>query len=101
MSNSVARLGIVGAGTMGAGIAQVAVQAGCEVWLLDSAPAAVELAVDRVSRGLARLVGRGTLTEEARGTALGRLHPTSELAKVAAAEFVIEAVIEREDAKVR
>jgi 3-hydroxybutyryl-CoA dehydrogenase len=101
MPNSVARLGIVGAGTMGAGIAQVAVQAGCEVWLLDSAPAAVELAVDRVSRGLARLVGRDTLTEEARGTALRRLHPTAKLAEVAAAEYVIEAVIEREDAKVR
>jgi 3-hydroxybutyryl-CoA dehydrogenase len=101
MPNSVTRLGIVGAGTMGAGIAQVAVQAGCEVWLLDSAPAAVELAVDRVSRGLARLVGRGTLTEETRGTALRRLHPTSELADVAAAGYVIEAVVEREDAKVR
>src|SRR2546429_4632964 len=44
---------------------------------------------------------RSSLTEEARGTALARLHPTSELANVAAAEYVIEAVIEREDAKVR
>src|SRR3954453_5992931 len=101
MPNTVTRLGIVGAGTMGAGIAQVAMQAGCEVWLLDAAPAAVELAVDRVGRGLARLVARGTLTEDARGAALGRLRPTSELAEGASAEFAIEAVIEREDAKVR
>jgi 3-hydroxybutyryl-CoA dehydrogenase len=101
MPNTVTRLGIVGAGTMGAGIAQVAVQAGCEVWLLDAAPAAVELAVDRVGRGLARLVARGRLTEDARGAALGRLRPTSELADIAGAECAIEAVIEREDAKVR
>jgi 3-hydroxybutyryl-CoA dehydrogenase len=101
MPNTVTHLGIVGAGTMGAGIAQVAVQAGCEVWLLDAAPAAVELAVDRVGRGLARLVARGRLTEDARGAALGRLRPTSELADIAGAECAIEAVIEREDAKVR
>jgi 3-hydroxybutyryl-CoA dehydrogenase len=100
MANAVTRLGIVGAGTMGAGIAQVAVQAGCDVWLLDTAPAAVELAVDRVGRGLARLVARGTLTEEARGAALARLHPTSDIAEIAGAEYAIEAVIEREAAKV-
>jgi 3-hydroxybutyryl-CoA dehydrogenase len=100
MANAVTRLGIVGAGTMGAGIAQVAVQAGCDVWLLDTAPAAVELAIDRVGRGLARLVARGTLAEEARAAALGRLHPTSDLADIAGAEYAIEAVVEREEAKI-
>src|SRR3954468_2775617 len=96
MPNTVTRLGIVGAGTMGAGIAQVAVQAGCQVWLLDTAPAAVELAVDRVGRGLGRLVARGTLAEDARVAALERLQPTSDLVAVAQAEIVVEAVVERE-----
>jgi 3-hydroxybutyryl-CoA dehydrogenase len=100
MAGGVARLGIVGAGTMGAGIAQVAVQAGCEVWLLDAVPQAVERAVDRVGHGLGRLVARGSLSEDERAAALARLHPTRELAELARAEFVVEAVVEREEAKV-
>ncbi len=101
MAGTVGRLGIVGAGTMGAGIAQVAAQAGCEVWLLDAAPQAVELAVERISRGLGRLVARGSLAEADRAAVLRRLHTTAELADVARADFVVEAVIEREEAKVR
>ncbi len=100
MAEGVARLGIVGAGTMGAGIAQVAVQAGCEVWLLDAVPQAVERAVERVGHGLGRLVSRGSLSDDERAAALARLHPTRELADVARAEFVVEAVVEREEAKV-
>lgn len=99
MGDGVTRLGIVGAGTMGAGIAQVAVQAGCEVWITDAAPGAVELARERIGRGLARMVERGTLSEEASATARRRLH-TGALAALAETDFVIEAVIEREAAKV-
>ncbi|HLH27060.1 MAG TPA: 3-hydroxyacyl-CoA dehydrogenase NAD-binding domain-containing protein [Chloroflexota bacterium] len=100
MAGSIERLGIVGTGTMGAGIAQVAVQAGIDVWLVDAAPGAVELAVDRIGRGLARAVERGTLTDDARGAALGRLHPAPDVEALAGAQFVVEAVIEREAAKV-
>src|SRR5438067_4493032 len=100
MAASVDRLGIVGTGTMGAGIAQVAAQAGCEVWLVDVMPGAVDLAVDRIARGLTRAVERGTLTEDARGAALARLHRAPDLAALADVEFVVEAVIEREPAKV-
>jgi 3-hydroxybutyryl-CoA dehydrogenase len=93
------RLGIVGAGTMGAGIAQVAVQAGCDVWVTDATSGVVELATERIGRGLARSVERGLLAEEARGAALARLHAAAGVAGLADAQLVVEAVVEREAAK--
>ena len=84
---------------MGAGIAQVAAQAGCEVWLFDATAGAVQLARDRIARGLARGVERGTVTEEARAGAVSRLHQARELTEMAAAELVVEAVVEREPTK--
>jgi 3-hydroxybutyryl-CoA dehydrogenase len=97
---AIERVGIVGAGTMGAGIAQVAVQAGCEVWVTDAAPGAVDLAAERVGRGLARLVERGTLAEDARGAALGRLHGAPDITALGQTQLVVEAVVERETAKI-
>ncbi len=99
MADSIDRLGIVGTGTMGAGIAQVAAQAGCDVWLVDATPGAVGLAVDRIRKGLARGVERGTLTDESCNAALARLHPAPDLAALADVQFVVEAVVEREPAK--
>ncbi len=99
MADSIDRLGIVGTGTMGAGIAQVAAQAGCDIWLVDATPGAVGLAVDRIRKGLARGVERGTLTDESRNAALARLHPAPDLAALADVQFVVEAVVEREPAK--
>jgi 3-hydroxybutyryl-CoA dehydrogenase len=99
MADAVERVGIVGAGTMGAGIAQVAVQAGCEVRLFDAAPGAVELAQGRIARGLTRGVERGTLTEAAREDALARLHAVPSLSGLAEVQLAIEAVIEREPVK--
>jgi 3-hydroxybutyryl-CoA dehydrogenase len=95
----VERIGVIGTGTMGAGIAQVAVQAGCEVWLFDATRGAVELARERIARGLARGVERGTLSEEARAAAVGRLHQARELGDMATAQLVVEAVVEREATK--
>jgi 3-hydroxybutyryl-CoA dehydrogenase len=95
----VERIGVVGTGTMGAGIAQVALQAGCEVWLFDATRGAVELARERIARGLARGVERGTLSEEARAAAVGRLHQARELGDMATAQLVVEAVVEREATK--
>jgi 3-hydroxybutyryl-CoA dehydrogenase len=100
MADATQRLGIVGAGTMGAGIAQVAAQAGCDVWLYDAVPGAVERALQRIGRGLARNVERGGLTDTAREAAIARLHPAAELAALAEVEFAVEAVIEREAVKV-
>ena len=99
MDEVVERIGVIGTGTMGAGIAQVAVQAGCEVWLFDATRGAVELARERIARGLARGVERGTFSEEARAAAVGRLHQARELGDMATAQLVVEAVVEREATK--
>jgi 3-hydroxybutyryl-CoA dehydrogenase len=99
MALPVQRLGIVGAGTMGAGIAQVAAQAGCTVWLVDAQPGAVERAIERVGEGLQRGVARGTIRAEERAAALARLHRAPDLGALAECELVIEAVSEREPLK--
>jgi 3-hydroxybutyryl-CoA dehydrogenase len=87
-------LAVVGAGTMGAGIAQVAVAQGLEVALYDAVPAALERGAARVRAGLERSVERGRLAGQERDAALARLRTVSSLDDVAAAPFVIEAVPE-------
>jgi 3-hydroxybutyryl-CoA dehydrogenase len=99
MATAINRLGVVGAGTMGAGIAQVAAQAGCDVWLVDAMPGIVDGAMERIGRGLARAVERGSLAEDARGAALARLHPAPNVAALGDVQCAVEAVIERESAK--
>ena len=94
-----ASLGIVGAGLMGAGIAQVAAQAGLAVLLHDSDPAAIGRGRDQVARGLQRLVDKGRLTADELEAALERIKPAPGLEETAQADAVIEAVIERVDVK--
>jgi len=96
---AIGRIGIVGAGTMGHGIAQVAVQSGYEVVLADAAPAALERGVAQVGKGLARLVDKGKLAAEARDQALARLEAASELGAFARVDLAVEAVVERLDVK--
>jgi len=72
-------VGIVGAGTMGAGIAQVCLQAGHAVRLHDVSPGAVARGHERIAEGLARLVSRGDVTAAARAGALRRLHDVADL----------------------
>ncbi len=88
-------VGVVGAGTMGHGIAQVAAQSGFEVVLVDSAPAALERGRGQIGKGLERLVAKGKLAAEERDAALGRIAAHGELGALAAAELVVEAVVER------
>jgi 3-hydroxybutyryl-CoA dehydrogenase len=92
-------IGVVGAGTMGHGIAQVAVQSGYEVVLVDAAPAALERGRAQIGKGLERLVAKAKLSAEDRDQALGRLTTAGDLAALAQAGLVVEAVVEREDVK--
>jgi 3-hydroxybutyryl-CoA dehydrogenase len=92
-------IGVVGAGTMGHGIAQVAAQSGYQVVLVDVVPEALARGVAQVGKGLSRLVEKGKLDALARDTALGRLQSAGELAALADAELVVEAVVERQDVK--
>lgn len=88
-------VGVVGAGTMGAGIAQVALQAGLSVYLYDLATGALQTAQGRIEGGFARLVAKGRLSPPDRDAALARLTLTSELQALAAADLVIEAAPEQ------
>jgi 3-hydroxybutyryl-CoA dehydrogenase len=92
-------IGIVGAGTMGHGIAQVAAQSGYEVILVDAVPEALERGRMQIGKGLERLVGKGKLSAEQRDESLGRLVTAGDLAALTAADLVVEAIVERLDAK--
>lgn len=96
---TIGSVGVVGAGTMGHGIAQVLVRSGFAVVLQDVAWKILESAADRIARGLARDVEKGRLTSEDRDKALDRLKTTTELKDLAAADFVIEAVTEKFEVK--
>ena len=88
-------LGVVGAGTMGAGIAQLGCAAGMHTLLHDPVPEALERGADRVRRGLARWVEKGRVGEDAAGL----LEPVAGLEALAPCELVIEAAPERPDLK--
>jgi 3-hydroxybutyryl-CoA dehydrogenase len=94
-------VGIVGAGTMGAGIAQLAMQAGHEVLLNDVDEAAIARGRDRIASGLDRLVAKGRMDADEAGAALAeRLRDAHGLDTLAAeADIVIEAALEDLDLK--
>ncbi|MFJ4336798.1 3-hydroxyacyl-CoA dehydrogenase [Streptomyces sp. NPDC088915] len=85
---------VVGTGTMGQGIAQVALVAGHPVRLYDSAPGRAGEAVAALTARLDRLVEKGRLDAGAREAAVGRLHAAGELAELADAALVVEAIVE-------
>jgi 3-hydroxybutyryl-CoA dehydrogenase len=97
-----ARITVVGAGTMGHGIAYAAALSGCAVILTDVDPAALELAWGKIDALLAGGMKRGKLSEADAGLVRGRLKTEPDLgAAVAAADVVIEAVVEDLDVKRR
>ena len=95
----VRRVGVVGLGTMGAGIAQVCVQAGFETVGREVTEELCERARQTVERYLARGVEKGRLTEAERDAALGRLTTTTDLAGLAGCDLVIEAIVEELEPK--
>jgi 3-hydroxybutyryl-CoA dehydrogenase len=95
----VRKVGVVGLGTMGAGIAQVCVQAGVETVGREVSRELAERARERIAHYLGRGVEKGRLTQEERDAALARLTTTTELADLAGCDLVVEAVVEELDAK--
>ena len=92
-------IGVVGAGTMGNGIAQVAARAGCEVILRDVADEFLQRGLRAIDKSLQRDVDKGRLTEEAKREIVGRVRPTVEVSELARADFVVEAVTENLEVK--
>jgi 3-hydroxybutyryl-CoA dehydrogenase len=93
------RIGVLGAGTMGAGIAQLAAEAGIEVAVHDPVAGAYERALQRTAGFLARKVEKGQLSEASRAAALARITPADEVEALAVADLVIEAIPEDLDLK--
>ena len=94
-------VGVIGAGQMGAGIAQVTAQAGMHVLLADLDLAHAEAGKAKIAATLNKLVARGKLEAAAVEAALGRIEPVADHAPMAAAWLVIEAATEREEVKRR
>jgi 3-hydroxybutyryl-CoA dehydrogenase len=99
VATEIQRVGVVGLGTMGAGIAQVCVQAGVETVGREVTPELGEKARERIAHYLGRGVEKERLTAEERDAALGRLTTTTELSDLGGCDLVIEAVVEELDAK--
>ncbi|MEU0252345.1 3-hydroxyacyl-CoA dehydrogenase [Streptomyces sp. NPDC006184] len=92
---------VVGTGTMGQGIAQVALVAGHPVRLYDAVPGRARDAADAIGARLDRLVAKGRLTDAGRDAARARLRPADGLTELADCALVVEAVLERLDVKQR
>lgn len=90
---------VIGAGTMGMGIAQVAAQAGHPVRLYDANPAQTARALDDFASRLAGRVARGKLSEQDASALRARISPAESLSELAGASLVVEAIIERLDIK--
>lgn len=93
-------IGVVGAGQMGAGIAQVAAQAGYDVVVTDISEEALEAGLETISGSLDKFVAREKLSDEERDATLGRIETTTDQDEAASgADLIVEAVTENEDLK--
>lgn len=99
MSREITRVGVVGLGTMGAGIAEVFARSGYDVIGLDADEAAIDRGRGHVEGSTARAVKRGKLTDEGRGEILGRIRFTTEYADLSDRDLVVEAVPEQLELK--
>jgi 3-hydroxybutyryl-CoA dehydrogenase len=92
-------IGVVGAGTMGNGIAQLAAQTGAEVIMRDVKDDFVQRGMSMIDKFLSKGVEKGKLDEDAKKSILGRIVGTTDMKDLAKADFIIEAVIEDLDLK--
>jgi 3-hydroxybutyryl-CoA dehydrogenase len=99
MSIEIRQIGVLGAGTMGNGIAQSFAAAGYPVTMRDIKPEYLDRGMATITKSLDRLTSRGKLAAEARDAALGRIRPTTEMKDLAQCDLVVEAVLENYELK--
>jgi 3-hydroxybutyryl-CoA dehydrogenase len=97
--SDIRRIGVIGAGQMGRGIAHVCALAGLEVVLTDNHEEALRRVTEAILRDLSRQVGRGKIREEDKEAAIGRIHTGRDYAGFAGCDMVIEAATEKEEVK--
>ncbi len=97
--NKTNTIGVVGAGTMGAGIVQVFAQNGFNILAYDAFEGAVEKAISRIDKFLTKSVEKGKIEESAKRQAMGRIKPCGGLGDFASADIAIEAATEKPDIK--
>ena len=96
---AIEKVGVVGCGLMGSGIAQVAANAGFQVTVREVSPQLVEKGLQSIDKNLQRLVDKGTLLQAERDKVRGRLRGTTNLEDLKDCDIVIEAIIEQLPAK--
>jgi 3-hydroxybutyryl-CoA dehydrogenase len=99
MPEGIRRVGVIGAGTMGNGIAQVFAQSGFEVSLVDAADSALDRARATIDKSLAKLVEKGKLPAGARESSVERIRTATTVDVLSDADFVVEAIYEDAQAK--
>jgi 3-hydroxybutyryl-CoA dehydrogenase len=99
MAVLIREIAVVGAGTMGNGIAQTFATSGANVRLIDVAPAALEKGMGAIRGSLERFVKKGAVAQADAEASLARIRPSSKLEEAATAELVVEAIVERIEAK--
>ena len=99
MSNPIERVGVIGAGQMGAGIAEVSARAGVDVIVYEPTEELTTAGKTRITKSLERGVSAGKITEREQSAALGRLKFSTDLSDLSDRHLVIEAVIEDETVK--
>ena len=95
----IAKIGVIGAGTMGNGIAHVFAKAGCEVALCDVEQRFLERAVQTITKNLDRELAKGKITAEQKDASLKRIRPTPKRENLADCDFVVEAATEKFEIK--
>ena len=98
---TIERVGVIGAGTMGNGIAQTCATSGVDVVMVDVAQAAVDRGLSAINGSLERLQKKEKITADARAAALGRIEGTVDYAKLSGADIVIEAATENLELKLK
>jgi len=100
MANNNVKVAVIGAGTMGRGIAQVFAQAGYEVGIYDAFPAALASAIGQIGKMLDRAVEKGKMSKDDAAATKSRVHTVAKVSDLGKRSLIVEAVIEKPDLKI-